>query len=696
MGIFSRRTSPDALTASPANYLDAILALNASAERINLDNESEVSRVLRRREQWQDLAWSYFDAVGEIKQTLNVVADVVSKVRLYVGTVPTMKERTDDPTIIPNPTNDERANMVLAALSPSGDYSSLLSEHFISFRVAGECYLIGFPPDPTTNTPEVWDIFSSDELRSDGGRGFEIVEDIGQPVGSGRKITSRDFMLRMWLKHPRFSRRSDSPLRGVLSSAENLLIIERTKRALLRSRIPAGIQKIPNEMLPPSVNQSDAPTNADPGNNPMIRAMKSYMSRAVRDEGSAASVVPFFVNGPKDVLDAFTHMPFERPFDDQLDIWEERELRRLAQGLPAPPEIVLSMENISGWSGYLLVAETFATHAEPTLRRMLADWTSGYMRPRLVTLGMSPAEAAKFCVWYDASQVVSDPNGARDTTAAYTADLISGRSARKRLGYKEVDAPDDKELLQKVALRRGNVDPTIEGQLLNDAFGIDNPYDPALVTDPNNTNSPPTSDAITHDPAQNGGRRPTKSSPASSTSIIPPAERPPPPSRSPRKDGQNSRPMTAAAETVLADAAELSMPTIDPRAYQLQGAAETAIQYALEKSGNRVIQRATTGKYASKGLVASLKDIPKHAMAACIGPTQVESLGYDAETLLADAFTNLLASPPLNTLPDKARSAFISSVSALAATRLFTPTGSRTPSCIPLSICTEAIDALNQ
>jgi hypothetical protein len=65
--------------------------MTAAAARIPLNDKGEVEHFKQRRagasSDWQGEAWEYYDAIGEVKYAFNLVASVVSRIRLYAAAV---------------------------------------------------------------------------------------------------------------------------------------------------------------------------------------------------------------------------------------------------------------------------------------------------------------------------------------------------------------------------------------------------------------------------------------------------------------------------------------------------------------------------------------------------------------------------------------------------------------------------------
>ena len=148
--------------------------LTAAAAQIKLDDKSEAEYFKSRRQSastsWQTEAWEYYDAIGEVKYAFNLVASVVSRIRLYAAVV-------DNPAETPVPIRNtdivdnrlaQAAERALARLdSAYGGQAGLLKDAALNLQVTGECYLVQIPERVGSGLPESWDIRSVDELQVD-------------------------------------------------------------------------------------------------------------------------------------------------------------------------------------------------------------------------------------------------------------------------------------------------------------------------------------------------------------------------------------------------------------------------------------------------------------------------------------------------------------------------------------------------
>lgn len=411
-------------------------ALTAAATRLQIDSgQLEVQRIAKRREAWQDQAWLYFDAVGEVKYACDFLANSMSKCRLYVAEQPDAEQE-------PVPTDDDKVIEVLSRLrSPVAGYSQLLRALTLNLTIPGECYLVGL--SATDDREETWDIYSLDELKHKDQK-FFIVDDEGKET---QLDADNDFVLRIWLRHPRHRNKADSSLHGVLEPCEDLLIFGRADRAVAKSRIAgAGIMKVPNEL---SFGGKDATRDEaqNQDEDPFLEELIEAMITPIKDEGSASSVVPMVVRGAAEHLKGLEHMTVERPFDKELDARMERAQKRLAQGINVPVEVIFGLGQANHWGAGAIEESVFTAHLEPLILVECDALTVGYLHPQLKAEGIENPE--KYLVWYDASKLIVRPNRSADADNAHDRNVISDEAYRREKGFDEDDRITDPDELAR-------------------------------------------------------------------------------------------------------------------------------------------------------------------------------------------------------------------------------------------------------
>jgi hypothetical protein len=506
VGIFSRDTTPTpepssskALVASsgPSSiFLSTSQAqavpynsprvLTAAAARIKIKDTQEYEQFKSRRSAassaWQSEAWEYYDAIGEIKYAFNLVASVVSRIRIYSAIVedpsetpsPVSKSETIDPRLA------QAAERALDRLNSAyGGQAGLLRDAALNLSVTGECYLVQIPASLSRETTESWDIRSTDELITDARGNFSVIGRREQNSSSGAgsnamnrgvSLGERSFVGRIWRSHPRFSDEADSSLRGLLDLCAELLLLNRTFRATARSRLNAGALYLPDGLSVAAQGDGDFPLDYDSEIDPVAYTAEEAedefeeqlidaMTTPIRDEESASAVVPLIIRGPAELGDAIKQFKFERSFDPALAQRADRVLERILQGLDVPKDVVTGLANVK-YSNALQIDESlYKAHIEPLMLLIADSLTVVYLRPYLIANGFDPEEVNKLVVWYDPSAVATRNDRAADANEGFDRRAISYNAWRRAHGFSDADAPDGKEMAIRMVADRGMLTP---------------------------------------------------------------------------------------------------------------------------------------------------------------------------------------------------------------------------------------------
>lgn len=470
--------------------------LTAAAAQVKLDDKSEAEYFRSRRQSastaWQTEAWEYYDAIGEVKYAFNLVASVVSRIRLYAAVVDNPAE-TPVPirnTDLVEPRLAQAAERALARLdSAYGGQAGLLKDAALNLQVTGECYLVQVPERIGSGLPESWDVRSVDELQVDQ-KGNYIINprrDVGgggsmsSSMSSGNKdlikLPNGSFVGRIWRSHPRYSMESDSSLRGLLDLCAELLLLNRTFRATARSRLNAGALYLPDGLSVAASPDPDYPYDEEGNYNEQYNPEEAAddfedqlidaMTTPIKDEDSASAVVPLIIRGPAELGDKIKQFKFERSFDPALAQRADRVLERIMQGLDVPKDVVTGLANVK-YSNALQIDEAlYKAHIEPLMLLIVDALTVMYLRPYLIANGYPEAEVNKVQIWYDPSQVATRNDRAADADMGFDKMAISFGSWRRAHGFSEADAPDPTELALRLILTKGSLAPETTESMLS-------------------------------------------------------------------------------------------------------------------------------------------------------------------------------------------------------------------------------------
>ena len=467
--------------------------LTAAAAQVKLDDKTEAEYFKARRQSastaWQTEAWEYYDAIGEVKYAFNLVASVVSRIRLYAAAI-------QNPNEAPAPIEDvDKVDPRLAAAaqraldrldSAYGGQAGLLKDAALNLQVTGECYLVQVPERIGSGLPESWDVRSVDELQIDQ-RGNYIINprrDVGNGMGSTMtqgakdliKLPTSAFVGRIWRAHPRYTQESDSSLRGLLDLCAELLLLNRTFRATARSRLNAGALYLPDGLSVAAGPDPDYPYDEDGEFNETYNPEEAAdefedqlidaMTTPIKDEDSASAVVPLIIRGPAELGDKIKQFKFERSFDPALAQRADRVLERIMQGLDVPKDVVSGLANVK-YSNALQIDEAlYKAHIEPLMLLIADALTVMYLRPYLVSNGYSEEEVKNICIWYDPSQVATRNDRATDADSGFEKMAVSYDTWRRAHGFSESDAPSSNELALRIVLEKGMITPELtEGMI---------------------------------------------------------------------------------------------------------------------------------------------------------------------------------------------------------------------------------------
>lgn len=491
MGLFVRSpAAPEPVTASaekpntwkrakPAAY-GAHRALTASAQQISTTNIP----ANRPYAAWQAEAWTGYEKVGEIHYGLNLVASIMSRIRLYAAAI---IDADQAPMIANDAAEKDEINSKLAQAATSAmdaltvdDLSGMLRAFSLNISVPGECYLINLPEeqnsDPSKRVPDeelktTWTIRSTDEVRVTTG-GTELVPMRGA-TGDQRILPKDTFIARMWRPSGRYSMEPDSSMLAIADPIEELLILQRLVRSATRSRLNAGMLFMPDgiTVADPTITKDEdgEPAVMDPGGDFLAQLMDAMVT-PVSDEGAASAVVPMVVTGPGDLGQQIVHKTFERSSDEWLVNRSERALERILQGLDIPKEVVTGLANVKYANAIVIDENLYRANIEP-LCLMLADsLTAAYLRPVLRAEGFDEADLNRVTVWYDPSEIVTRPNASEEATQGYDRFLLSPGTWRREHGFSDSDAPSESELAFMLLTAKGSLPDDVTANLLQVAL----------------------------------------------------------------------------------------------------------------------------------------------------------------------------------------------------------------------------------
>ena len=506
---------------------------------------------------WQAEAWAAYDEVGEERFLASTLAGRLSQARLYVQHKPATGPHSslrDDPTDVTDTASGPTAQLaeaVLAALGASQqDLGQMLQRLATNLFVAGEGWLVGVPrhvidaaapsaapvvtapsPDPAL-TDLVWRVLAVTEVSSVGRDGRTVRLNLGTDGSAPVEVSSDEvYMVRVWRPHPARYWEADSPTRACLPILRELIGLTRHISAQIDSRLAgAGILVVPSSASAALASDA-ADSSAYGAPDPFVAALMDSMLRPIENRDDASAVVPLVVTVPDEAADKMSHLTFSTALDSGARDLRDEAIRRLALAQDAPPELLLGSGAMNHWGAWLTREDTVTTHIEPVLALICDALTSQYLRPVLLSAGLSEDEVRTLSVGYDVSALVARPNRSEEALNLHRAGAVSDEALREASGFDDSDAKplDERALMQALAMvsKRPDLMGTIgigplTQEILKAYEGDYSAPSPTL----RELALPPTAPADAPAPDQDGPGRPPSGADAAEPGRVPGSEAP--------------------------------------------------------------------------------------------------------------------------------------------------------------------------
>lgn len=457
-------------------------SLTASAARVDMKNKKEIDAINKRRQldKWQEEAWAYYDLLGEIKYAANLVANIASRVNLYVGYVDKTANVPSEINEIENidPDFAPVAEDILYLLeSGNGGTAGLLRNAALNMFVAGECWLVKEPAKPSTGEGAKYQIRSVLEVVGTNNKAPKVaIKHRRDAKPSEYTVLPTDgFATRIWHNHGAFSDEADSSIRGVLDYCEQLLSIDRAASAAAHSRMNAGLLFIPDSLSSAGTNETDLlAEDADDTqvHNPELEiSIEEELSdgflKPVEDISSGASLIPTIMRGPDDVGDKIRHISFERGVDPQMNERAMWLLDRILSGLDIPKDVAQGMSSVKYSNAIIIEEQLYKAHIEPLMLLIVDCLTIGFLRPALRKQGFPESLVNRAVVWYDPTAITAKPSKAEAAVSLYQMKIIGQEAVLRANGFTPEDAPTQLERVQRMAEERANISDAMSETLID-------------------------------------------------------------------------------------------------------------------------------------------------------------------------------------------------------------------------------------
>ena len=438
----------------------------ASAARIT--SEKIRGSQTKHAEAWMGEAWTMYDIVGELHFLATTLARRAARARFYIGKVdgsdvieleaPTTAEGEADPNALKLTADELKEQRIVRQVFDSlGDgfigLQEIVERAFLNQYVVGAAYLVGAPDEVWKPQPGValrpistvpvgqltWKTLSVTEFVRNGDS-FELRQNGSTTAEKLIKIPlNAIYSVLLWTPHPSDLSVPDSPVRAALPILRELVGLTQHISAQIDSRLAGA------GMLVTRSSHSRALKRAmnlpeDDASDPLTSLLIDSMTVPISDRDSASAVVPFIFTIP-DESSAPEYLSFSSAMDEHSGELREESIRRLALSLDSPPELLLGQGSTSHWTAWLTQEEVVDSHISPTLALLAREITRFIIRPILRANSIPEANAEKYAVWYDTSNLTVKANMSADGQALFQLGVLSEEALLRAAGFDESDAP---------------------------------------------------------------------------------------------------------------------------------------------------------------------------------------------------------------------------------------------------------------
>lgn len=436
---------------------------------------------------WQIESWTFFGSLGAVWYSHTWKGNAIGHLDWQIGTLDAngdvVPARSDDGAAVPGVDTQllEIAQQALDRLTGvSGSHSAWAQPLGTSLSCVAEGWLVGYhvndSGDPVEGISvvgglemdnpdavgEQWEAYSPIEVgKKDADDGKPRITVVRSEDGDPVTLPSDAIAVRIWRRHPRWPDDADGPMRPLLETCEDLLILQRTIRGSALSRTHAGLLLVPQEGLGQptgtyALNLSN-PDGQGPPPNPVVTEITAGLATPHRDPGSAAWLVPTVITTKGDRIAQWTHLALDREIDPLLPAQREELLRSYATGVDLPPERLLGMGDLNHWTAWQ-VGEDSWRHVDPDAKIVAAGMTTGYLWPSMVAAieesldggqEVTPEQRdaiRQFRITYDPTAVIISPDHSDDADKAFDRGAIGWPAYRRYKHMPETDAPTPAEL----------------------------------------------------------------------------------------------------------------------------------------------------------------------------------------------------------------------------------------------------------
>lgn len=366
--------------------------------------------------------WNFYDDIGEVRFGVNYIANALSRACLIAGEI-------DERGKVQPSDFKPVADAVASIRARAGGQAEVLRLLGLHLSVTGEAFLVSVEDEDGYVS---WEVYCPSQINVRAGTVY--LKSKGKTLNLGQ----RD-VIRIYRKHPRDCEMADAPLKSSAMVLRELRLLTQAVSATCQSRLAGnGILVVPSELTTEMIG--DSTDDADGARN-VLDALYQNMSAPIIDPCSASAFVPLLLSTESENIGNIRHITMHSELDDQLPALREEAIRRFAQSIDLPLEILLGVGETSNYASTAVIGkQVLANHLKPLLKMITDMLTSSVLHPALKKAGVTDWQ--KYQVYFDLSDLERKEDQTQDVLGIYDRGLISDERARENLGYDEKARPN--------------------------------------------------------------------------------------------------------------------------------------------------------------------------------------------------------------------------------------------------------------
>jgi hypothetical protein len=426
MGLLNKlRGTDDTKGAPPKAVVAAAMPMTGpGVKAVNRGRQQQTT------EQWQNEAWYYWDAIGELRGPTVWIANAVSQADVHATEL-------DPDTGKPTGPSDDVQDQAIAAqvLGGPSQRPGLLRLIALCWQVAGEAWIIIRAQG--AGKPDQWLVLSGNKVKAKGTQ-WQYTD----PFTSLEVILGpNDRLIRAWSPHPNDQAKADSSVRPALPICREIEKASQNLAARLDSRIAQnGVAVLADEL---SLTGED-----------FMAAFMQGAEANLQNPGQAAAQVPLAFNAPAEFIangGAFAHFDLATQFDGQVVELRDNSRERLAATLDMPKQIAEGTQGEGNhWSDWQVEESTYKIFIEPLLKAVGDVLTEHWYRPALITTGRNAQQVELKEIGWDTTAIVARPDDTENLRDLHDRILISDEYMLTENGVPLEAMPSPEERTRRV------------------------------------------------------------------------------------------------------------------------------------------------------------------------------------------------------------------------------------------------------